>query len=157
MERRIMKGFTVEIYDLLKDSLDKQDRNTSVDIFQVMAEAMHKSKNNQINFGNNSNYSPATVAAASKFKRFLGRQFESGGGSDNNNIKCGSHTAPCSPSRQTQLTKLTPADSPSSKIELSVSIDCNSGCNGNTSDNIENIENNLSSSQLGKTMSGGWI
>ena len=152
MERRIMKGFTVEIYDLLKDSLDKQDRNTSVDIFQVMAEAMHKSKTNQIN----SNYSPATVAAASKFKRFLGRQLESVGGGDNNNIKCGSHTAPCSPNRLTQLTKLTPADSPS-KIELSVSIDCNSGCNGNTSDNIENIENNLSSSQLGKTMSGGWI
>ena len=53
MERRIMKvgllniyidtemttlytkGFTLEIYDLLKDSLDKQDKNKSVDIFQV--------------------------------------------------------------------------------------------------------------------------
>ena len=30
-----MKGFTLEIYDLLKDSLDKQDKNKSVDIFQV--------------------------------------------------------------------------------------------------------------------------
>ena len=29
------KGFTLEIYDLLKDSLDKQDKNKSVDIFQV--------------------------------------------------------------------------------------------------------------------------
>ena len=78
MERRIMKGFTLEIYDLLKDSLDKQNRNTSVDIFQVMAEAMHKSKNNQINFENTSDSPPATVAAASKFKRFLGKHLESG-------------------------------------------------------------------------------
>ena len=30
-----LKGFTLEIYDLLKDSLDKQDKNKSVDIFQV--------------------------------------------------------------------------------------------------------------------------
>ena len=127
MERRIMKGFTLEIYDLLKDSLDKQNRNnaTSVDIFQVMAEAMHKSKNNQINFGNNSDYSPATVAAASKFKRFLGKHLEneirlagpglpgySGPGSgENNNMKFGgSQTAPCSPSRRPEVMRLTPPD-----------------------------------------------
>ena len=30
-----IQGFTLEIYDLLKDSLDKQDKNKSVDIFQV--------------------------------------------------------------------------------------------------------------------------
>ena len=35
MTTLLLKGFTLEIYDLLKDSLDKQDKNKSVDIFQV--------------------------------------------------------------------------------------------------------------------------
>ena len=35
MTALLMQGFTLEIYDLLKDSLDKQDKNKSVDIFQV--------------------------------------------------------------------------------------------------------------------------
>ena len=35
MTTLLMQGFTLEIYDLLKDSLDKQDKNKSVDIFQV--------------------------------------------------------------------------------------------------------------------------
>ena len=35
MTALLLKGFTLEIYDLLKDSLDKQDKNKSVDIFQV--------------------------------------------------------------------------------------------------------------------------
>lgn len=150
MERRIMKGFTLEIYDLLKDSLDKQNRNTSVDIFQVMAEAMHKSKNNQINFGNNSDYSPATVAAASKFKRFLGKHLESGSSgrtvsrsSDNNNVKSsGSHSLPCSPNRQTELTRLTQTDL-ATRIELSVSRD-------KTVNSSDNSENSLSFSKFGK-------
>ena len=164
MERRIMKGFTLEIYDLLKDSLDKQNRNTSVDIFQVMAEAMHKSKTNQINFGNNSDYSPATVAAATKFKRFLGKHLrnpnegEGGSSAENNNIKCGSHTAPCSPNRQTELTKLTETDLANSKMELSVSIN-NSGGGANFP---EDTQTNSSSTKLRKKqrcskMSGGWI
>ena len=132
MERRIMKGFTLEIYDLLKDSLDKQNRNaTSVDIFQVMAEAMHKSKNNQINFGNNSDYSPATVAAARKFKKFLGKHLEgeiqlaapgytSSSGENNNTVVGGSQTAPCSPSRRPELGRPT-------EVELSVTRDSRAG------------------------------
>ena len=110
MERRIMNGFTLEIYDLLKDSLDKQDKNKSVDIFQVMAEAMHKSKNNQqpvTSLG--SDYSPATVVAANKFKRFLGKHLKSHGhgghgghGGTNNNVQYGSITAPCSPMVKTR-------------------------------------------------------
>ena len=170
MERRIMKGFTLEIYDLLKDSLDKQNRNTSVDIFQVMAEAMHKSKTNQINFGNNSDYSPATVAAATKFKRFLGKHLRNPNegearSGDNNNVKCGSQTAPCSPNRQTELTKLTEPDLAASKIELSVSIansgDCGDWANGATA--REDSQTNSSSAKLrkkhrcSKTSGGGWI
>ena len=95
----------------MKDSLDKQDKSKTVDIFQVMADAIQKeifhskfqslkmlntsnirssklhsifltefssqSKNNQINFGPSvdasQQYSPATLAAAKKFKRFLGK------------------------------------------------------------------------------------
>ena len=163
MERRIMKGFTLEIYDLLKDSLDKQNRNTSVDIFQVMAEAMHKSKTNQINFGNNSDYSPATVAAATKFKRFLGKHLRNANegersSGDNNNIKCGSHTAPCSPNRQTELTKLTESDLANSKIELSVSINNSDG----SANFPEENQSHSSSAKLRKKYrcsknSGGWI
>ena len=107
MERRIMNGFTLEIYDLLKDSLDKQDKNKSVDIFQVMAEAMHKSKNNQQPVtALGSDYSPATVVAANKFKRFLGKHLKSHGhgghGATNNNVQYGSITAPCSPMVKTR-------------------------------------------------------
>lgn len=105
MERRIMKGFTLEIYDLLKDSLDKQDKNKSVDIFQVMAEAMHKtSKNSQqpaVGYVPSSDYSPATVVAANKFKRFLGKHLKQEEKSANNNVpQYGSNTAPCSPHRR---------------------------------------------------------
>ena len=99
----------------MKDSLDKQDKSKTVDIFQVMADAIQKeifhskfqslkmlntsnirssklhsifltefcsqSKNNQINLGPSAavdaskecQYSPATLAAAKKFKRFLGK------------------------------------------------------------------------------------
>ena len=114
MERRIMNGFTLEIYDLLKDSLDKQDKNKSVDIFQVMAEAMHKSKNNQqpvtsIGFTPTADYSPATVVAANKFKRFLGKHLKSqgqgghGGTGTNNNVQYGSITAPCSPVKTREI------------------------------------------------------
>ena len=112
MERRIMNGFTLEIYDLLKDSLDKQDKNKSVDIFQVMAEAMHKSKNNQqpvtsIGFTPTADYSPATVVAANKFKRFLGKHLKSHGhgghGNTNNNVQYGSITAPCSPVKTREI------------------------------------------------------
>ena len=120
MERRIMKGFTLEIYDLLKDSLDKQDKNKSVDIFQVMAEAMHKSKNCQQSpsgggkkknplptmsktfsgFSTNSDYSPATMVAANKFKRFLGKHLKSNGTEEklqNNNLQNGTIRTSFSP------------------------------------------------------------
>ena len=103
MERRIMKGFNVDIVqDLLKDEL--KDKTQTVDIFQVMAEAMHKSKNNQINFGStsdaNKQYSPATMAAAKKFKRFLGKHLRPEQDSEDscdNHIKYNSITAPNSP------------------------------------------------------------
>ena len=124
MERRIMKGFTLEIYDLLKDSLDKQDKNKSVDIFQVMAEAMHKSKTKDqqqtIGFtGNSSDYSPATVVAASKFKRFLGKHLKSNGSDDrfqNNNLQNGCLTPI---NRQRELVKLSKQELHPGKIELS--------------------------------------
>ena len=49
-------------------------------------------------------YSPATVVAANKFKRFLGKHLKShhGPGAHNNN-KYGSITAPCSPVRTREL------------------------------------------------------
>ena len=36
------QGFNLDIHDLMKDSLDKKDKSKTVDIFQVMAEAIHK-------------------------------------------------------------------------------------------------------------------
>ena len=82
MERRILKGFNVDIHDLVKDAFAKQDNTKTVDIFKVMAEAINKnSKSNQINqqlnhiqFSNEESmaaYSPATITAAKKFKRSL--------------------------------------------------------------------------------------
>merc|ERR1719412_3088058 len=73
-----MKGFNVDIQAHMKDSLDKQDKTKAVDIFQVMADAIQKSKNNQIsglsqNSDMTTQYSAATLAAASKFKRVLGK------------------------------------------------------------------------------------
>ena len=139
MERRIMKGFTLEIYDLLKDSLDKQDKNKSVDIFQVMAEAMHKtSKNNQqqpaVGYVPTSDYSPATVVAANKFKRFLGKHLKHEEKTANNNVpQYGSNTAPCSPHRR----KLNKAR----QSELSSSLDV--GDNENVSSDIVTDEDNL--------------
>merc|ERR1719264_1874679 len=69
MERRILKGFNVDIHDLVKDAFAKQDNTKKVDIFKVMADAINKnSKSNKIN------YSPATITAAKKFKRSLGHK-----------------------------------------------------------------------------------
>ena len=119
MERRIMKGFTLEIYDLLKDSLDKQDKNKSVDIFQVMAEAMQKtSKSNQPKeFDASADYSPATVVAAGKFKRFLGKHLKQSESSNNNiHHQQGSSTAPCSPQHSKHNSKL-------GRIEVSSSLE----------------------------------
>ena len=85
MERRIMKGFNLDIHDLVKDAFDKQDKTKTVDIFQVMAEAMNKNKTSQfqsdfsrLNFSNEEakQYSPATMAAAKKFKKFLGNRLK---------------------------------------------------------------------------------
>ena len=85
MERRIMKGFNLDIHDLVKDAFDKQDKSKTVDIFQVMAEAMNKNKSSQfqsefsrLNLDNDeaNQYSPATMAAAKKFKRFLGKRLK---------------------------------------------------------------------------------
>lgn len=84
MERRILKGFNIDIHDLVKDVFDKQDKSKTVDIFQVMAEAIHK-KNykstpalNHIKFQNEGSidYSPATILAAKKFKRYLGKRLK---------------------------------------------------------------------------------
>lgn len=36
------QGFNLDIHDLMKDSLDKQDKSKTVDIFQVMADAIQK-------------------------------------------------------------------------------------------------------------------
>ena len=84
MERRILKGFNVDIHDLVKDAFAKQDNTKKVDIFKVMADAINKnSKSNKINsqlnhiqFSNEEtiNYSPATITAAKKFKRSLGHK-----------------------------------------------------------------------------------
>ena len=84
MERRILKGFNVDIHDLVKDAFAKQDNTKTVDIFKVMADAINKnSKSNKINselnhiqFSNEEsiNYSPATITAAKKFKRSLGHK-----------------------------------------------------------------------------------
>ena len=81
MERRILKGFNVDIHDLVKDAFSKQDTSKTVDIFKVMAEAINKnSKSNQINaelnhikFSNEDSldYSSTTIAAAKQFKRSL--------------------------------------------------------------------------------------
>ena len=81
MERRILKGFNVDIHDLVKDAFAKQDNTKKVDIFKVMADAINKnSKSNKMNsqlnhiqFSNEEsiNYSPATITAAKKFKRSL--------------------------------------------------------------------------------------
>ena len=167
MERRIMNGFTLEIYDLLKDSLDKQDKNKSVDIFQVMAEAMHKSKNNQqpvTSLG--SDYSPATVVAANKFKRFLGRHLKSHGhgghGGTNNNVQYGSITAPCSPVKTREI------GAESSEQSLDSDGETERGerevrCGGDT-DRLRENGGSLSCSKLTKinnkksgNITGGWI
>ena len=84
MERRILKGFNVDIHDLVKDAFAKQDNTKKVDIFKVMADAINKnSKSNKINsqlnhiqFSNEEtiNYSPTTITAAKKFKRSLGHK-----------------------------------------------------------------------------------
>ena len=87
MERRILKGFNVDIHDLVKDAFAKQDNTKKVDIFKVMADAINKnSKSNKMNsqltqlnhiqFSNEEsiNYSPATITAAKKFKRSLGHK-----------------------------------------------------------------------------------
>ena len=84
MERRILKGFNVDIHDLVKDAFAKQDNTKTVDIFKVMADAINKnSKSNKLNsqlnhiqFSNEEtiNYSPATITAAKKFKRSLGHK-----------------------------------------------------------------------------------
>ena len=81
MERRILKGFNVDIHDLVKDAFSKQDTSKTVDIFKVMAEAINKnSKSNQINaelnhikFTNEDSldYSSTTITAAKQFKRSL--------------------------------------------------------------------------------------
>merc|ERR1712130_1101207 len=42
MERRILKGFNVDIHDLVKDAFAKQDNTKKVDIFKVMADAINK-------------------------------------------------------------------------------------------------------------------
>ena len=173
MERRIMKGFTLEIYDLLKDSLDKQDKNKSVDIFQVMAEAMQKTKSSQqptIDFTSNSDYSPATVVAASKFKRFLGKHLKTNGteevrcgGNTNNNIsQFSSNTAPCSPVRQKEFVKLPSKVERVGKIELyEHGSDQTGGDKDVRSGNMDN-DSSLSCSKLTKNkkpgnITGGWI
>ena len=77
--------FNLDIHDLVKDAFDKQDKTKTVDIFQVMAEAMNKNKTSQfksdfsrLNFSNEEakHYSPATMAAAKKFKKFLGNRLK---------------------------------------------------------------------------------
>ena len=169
MERRIMNGFTLEIYDLLKDSLDKQDKNKSVDIFQVMAEAMHKSKSNQapvasIGFTPSADYSPATVVAANKFKRFLGKHLKShhghgghGGAGTNNNVQYGSITAPCSPVKTREI------GSGGESSEQSLEIEGEVEARGDTDRQREN-GGSLSCSKLTKinnkksgSITGGWI
>ena len=172
MERRIMKGFTLEIYDLLKDSLDKQDKNKSVDIFQVMAEAMQKTKSSQqpaIDFTSNSDYSPATVVAAGKFKRFLGKHLKSNGtedvriGGTNNNIaQYSSTTAPCSPIRQKEFVKLPSKAEHAGKIELCEHGPEQTGGDKDSKSGKMNNSDSLSCSKLTKNkkagnITGGWI
>merc|ERR1711997_1238281 len=68
-----------------------------------MERRIMKSKNNQINFGPSvdaSSYSPATLAAAKKFKRFLGKHLRPESGEvelGSNHIKYSTITVPVSP------------------------------------------------------------
>ena len=74
MERRILKGFNVDIHDLVKDAFAKQDNSKTVDIFKVMAEAINKNSKTHQTAGHLDHcrqYSSATIAAANRFKRPL--------------------------------------------------------------------------------------
>ena len=133
--------------------------------------------------GNSSDYSPATVVAASKFKRFLGKHLKSNGSEDrfqNNNLQNGCLTPI---NRQRELVKLSKQEPYPGKIELSdknnesgetshgdtddvshhVVYSVNNSCEMPLKTDENSSHNSLSCSKLTKitkkshNITGGWI